>query len=42
LSELSEPSENRVFHAAMSSTAATRMSPRDGFFHRLDVEDGFT
>jgi hypothetical protein len=31
-----------VFHPAMARTPTTRITPADGFFHRLDAEDGLT
>ncbi|WP_461071269.1 hypothetical protein [Streptomyces pseudoechinosporeus] len=42
MSESSDPLPNRVFHPAMARTATTRTRPVDGFFHRLDADDGFT
>jgi hypothetical protein len=40
--ESSDSLPNRVFHPAMARTATTRTRPVDGFFHRLDADDGFT
>jgi hypothetical protein len=42
VSELSDSLPNRVFHPAMATTATARTRPVDGFFHRLDADDGFT
>ncbi|MFJ1550578.1 hypothetical protein [Streptomyces sp. NPDC088246] len=38
----SESFPTRVFHPAMATMQSTRITPADGFFHRLEAEDGFT
>jgi hypothetical protein len=32
----------RVFHPAMTRMPTSKIAPADGFFHRLDAEEGFT
>jgi hypothetical protein len=39
---LPESFPTRVFHPAMARRTATRITPVDGFFHRLEAEEGFT
>ncbi|MFE9701609.1 hypothetical protein [Streptomyces sp. NPDC006270] len=39
---LSELFPVRVFHPAMATTPISRIAPADGFFHRLEAEEGFT
>ncbi|WP_406466404.1 hypothetical protein OH738_40000 [Streptomyces hirsutus] len=32
----------KVFHPAMAKRPATRSTLADGFFHRLEADEGFT
>ncbi|MFF3547524.1 hypothetical protein ACFYXD_37545 [Streptomyces platensis] len=38
----SESFPTRVFHPAMATMPTTRIAPADGFFHRLEADEGFT
>ncbi|MGN9796238.1 hypothetical protein ACTMTU_34835 [Streptomyces sp. OZ13] len=39
---LPESFPTRVFHPAMATRPTTRITPVDGFFHRLEADEGFT